>query len=48
MAADDGNYLRALRYYGSALVKGALPPRLAVKALAQVLVRRSAYARFRR
>jgi glycosyltransferase involved in cell wall biosynthesis len=48
MAADDGNYLRALRYYGSAMLKGALPPRLAAKALAQVLVRRSAYARFRR
>jgi glycosyltransferase involved in cell wall biosynthesis len=48
MAADDGHHLRAFRFYASALVRGALPPTLAIKALALVLVRRSVYARFRR
>ena len=48
MAADAGNYLTALRYYSAALAAGAFPPPLAVKALGQVLVRRSVYARFKR
>jgi hypothetical protein len=48
MAADAGNYVTALRYFVMALARGALPPQLAGKALIQVLVRRSVYARFKR
>jgi glycosyltransferase involved in cell wall biosynthesis len=48
MAADAGQYPTALRYYGSALAKGAMPLPLAAKALLQILVRRSVYARFKR
>jgi glycosyltransferase involved in cell wall biosynthesis len=48
LAAENGHHLLALRYYGGALSRGALPPALAVKALLQILVRRSVYARFRR
>jgi glycosyltransferase involved in cell wall biosynthesis len=48
MAADAGRYPAAARYYVSALARGAFPPALAAKALGQVLLRRSFYARFKR
>ena len=41
MASDAGRYATALRFYFEAAVRGALPPPLAVKALAQIFVRRS-------
>jgi glycosyltransferase involved in cell wall biosynthesis len=41
MAADSGRYATALKFYFAALLAGALPPRLAAKALAQVLIRRN-------
>lgn len=47
IAADAADYATALRFYLGALGRGALPPPLAVKALAQLFVRRSAYGRFR-
>jgi hypothetical protein len=47
LAAESGKYLRGFRYYLAALARGAFAPRLAVKAFAQILIRRSAYARFR-
>jgi hypothetical protein len=47
MAAEDGDYASAVRYYVEALAHRVLPPSLAVKALLQILVRRSIYARFR-
>jgi len=48
MAADAGRYPIALCYYVGALVGGAFGPSLAVKALGQVLMRRSFYGRFKR
>jgi glycosyltransferase involved in cell wall biosynthesis len=47
LAADDGNYSTALRYYATALAAGAFPPLLAMKALTQILVRRSIYGKLR-
>jgi glycosyltransferase involved in cell wall biosynthesis len=47
MAAQDGHYGTALRYYTAALAAGALSPALSIKALLQILVRRSVYARLR-
>ena len=47
MAADEGRYVTALGFYVPALVSGAFPPRLAAKALAQILFRRSVYSRLR-
>lgn len=46
MAADQGDFSTALRFHASALAHGALPPRLAAKALGQILIRRSVYRRF--
>ena len=48
MAADAGRYPTAMRYYLAALSGGAFGPHLAAKALGQVLMRRSFYARFKR
>ena len=48
MAADAGHYGKALAFYFAAVGRGAFPPALAAKALGQVLIRRSVYARFRR
>lgn len=48
LAAEAGRYDKALGFYVAALAKGALPPRLAAKALAQILVPRSVYGRLRR
>lgn len=48
MAADAGKYPKALRFYAAGLIAGAFPPSLAVKALGQVVLRRSFYARFKR
>ena len=48
MAADAGRYQTAIRYYLTALTGHAFGPRLAAKALGQVLMRRSFYARFKR
>jgi glycosyltransferase involved in cell wall biosynthesis len=45
MAAQDGHYIEALGYYGTALVTGALSPSLAVKALGQVFLPRPIYKR---
>jgi hypothetical protein len=47
LAADARQYGTAFRFYGAALSKGALAPSLAAKALAQILVRRTIYARLR-
>jgi glycosyltransferase involved in cell wall biosynthesis len=47
LAAENGNYSTALRYYASALAKTAFPPALAIKALMQILARRSVYAKLR-
>ena len=47
LAAEAGSYGLALRFYLAALAKGALPPPLAAKALAQILVPRSVYGRLR-
>jgi glycosyltransferase involved in cell wall biosynthesis len=47
LAADNGRYWTAFRFYIRALLSGAMPPPLAAKAVAQILVRRSVYARFR-
>ena len=47
MAAEGGRIGTALRFYLEAAAARAMPPRLAAKALAQVLIRRSVYARFR-
>jgi glycosyltransferase involved in cell wall biosynthesis len=47
MAAEDGHYRAALRYYIAALAGRALSPALAMKALLQILVRRSFYAKLR-
>jgi hypothetical protein len=47
MAADAGHYGKALEFYFAAIKRGAFPPALAAKALGQVLIRRSVYARFR-
>jgi hypothetical protein len=48
MAADAGNYAKAFGFYFGALRRGAFPPTLAAKALGQILIRRSIYARLRR
>jgi len=48
MAADDGHYATALHYFGVAFARGALPPALAVKALGQILLRRSLWKRVKR
>ena len=45
LAAEAGRYDKALHFYSIALVSGALPPRLAAKALAQILIPRSVYCR---
>lgn len=47
MAADEGNYAAAFGYYVPAVAKRAFSPRLAAKALAQILIRRSIYSRLR-
>jgi glycosyltransferase involved in cell wall biosynthesis len=47
LAAENGQYATALRFYTKALGRRAFAPMLAGKALAQILVRRSVYARFR-
>jgi glycosyltransferase involved in cell wall biosynthesis len=47
MAADNGSYSTALRFYFSALARGAFPPRLSVKAFTQIVFRASLYRRFR-
>lgn len=47
MAADEGRYAAAFGFYVPALIKGAFAPRLAAKALGQIMVRRSIYARLR-
>lgn len=47
MAAQDGHYVAGLRYYIEALSGGAFPAALALKALLQIFVRRSVYAKFR-
>lgn len=47
LAAEAGRYGKALRFYGAAVMKGALPPRLAAKALAQILIPRFVYGRLR-
>lgn len=47
LAAEAGRYGKALRFYSTALVRGALPPRLAAKALAQIFIPRSVYGRLR-
>lgn len=41
IAADAGEYATAFRLYAAALIKGAFPPSLAVKALGQILLRRT-------
>jgi glycosyltransferase involved in cell wall biosynthesis len=48
LAAEAGRHGKALGFYAAALAKGALPPRLAAKALAQIFIRRSVYGRLRR
>ena len=48
MAAEAGQYRRALGFYATALRCRAFPPALAAKALAQIVIRRSVYARFKR
>jgi glycosyltransferase involved in cell wall biosynthesis len=48
MAADAGQYRKALHFYVAALIKGAFAPSLAAKALVQIAVRRTVYSRFRR
>jgi glycosyltransferase involved in cell wall biosynthesis len=45
LAADSRRHRTALSFYWEALVLGAFPPRLAIKALLQILVRRTAYRR---
>jgi hypothetical protein len=47
IAAENGRYATALKFYAAALLRGAFPPRLAIKALIQILVRRSLYSKFR-
>lgn len=47
LAAEAGRHDKALGFYSAALVRGALPPRLAAKALAQILIPRSVYGRLR-
>jgi glycosyltransferase involved in cell wall biosynthesis len=48
LAAHSAHYGTALGMYFGALVRGALPPRLAAKALGQILLPRSAYKRLAR
>lgn len=48
MAADAGRYPTALRFYLTGFLTGAFAPSLAAKALGQILMRRSFYARFKR
>lgn len=48
LAAEAGRYDKAFGFYAAALFRGALPPRLAVKALGQILIPRSVYGRLRR
>lgn len=43
MAAETGHYATALRFYCAALIRGAFSPRLAAKALGQIILRRSLY-----
>ena len=47
LAANEGHYSAAVQFCLVALIGGALPPRLAAKALGQIFIRRSVYARFR-
>jgi glycosyltransferase involved in cell wall biosynthesis len=47
LAADSGKYATALRYYMIALARRAFSPRLAAKALGQLLVRGDFYRRIR-
>lgn len=48
LAAHSGYLAKGLGLYSAAVTRGALPPALALKALAQILIPRTVYARFRR
>ena len=47
LAAGAGRFDKALMFYSAALIRGAFPPRLAAKALGQILIPRSVYGRLR-